>query len=211
MLHSAQRRNVKRPWKTLNLHWEFYTPCVHCDYVHLSDSSPGQRSKCCINGKALTEPFPQLKELPPTMLHYARDRILHMGRNSVSYNSVLCCAATGVENNEGGGFETIHGEHAVRLHGRTYHFLPTSMGNAGLNLFTFDNLANCTNYATTTLNNAEKGYQRIIPIFLANIFHELKLHNSICQECEQIGHYAQDYMDGTATVNAIATINETTS
>jgi len=134
-----------------------------------------------------------------------------MGRNSVSYNSVLCCAATGVDNNEGGGFETIHGDHAVRLHGRTYHYLTSSTGNAGLNYFTFDSLANCTTYATTTLNNAEKGYQRIIPSFLNNIFQELKQHNKICQECEQIGHFANDYMQTSSTVNAYATINETTS
>jgi len=134
-----------------------------------------------------------------------------MGRNSVSYNSVLSCAATGVENNDGGGFEHIHGEHAVRLHGRTYLFLTTSTGNAGLNFFTFDNLANCTEYATTTLNNEEKGYQRIIPSFLSNIFRELKEFNTICQECEQIGTYAKDYMGSSSTVDAYATINESTS
>ena len=39
----------------------------------------------------------------------------------------------------GGGFDTIHGDHAVRLHGRTYHFLTDNQGNAGLNIFTFDN------------------------------------------------------------------------
>jgi len=129
----------------------------------------------------------------------------------VSYNSVLCCAATGVENNDGGGFERIHGDHAVRLHGRTYHFLPTSSGNAGLNFFTFDNLANCTDYATKTLNDAARGYQRIIPTFLENIFNELKRYNVICQECEQIGYYARDYMNSNSTQDAFATINEATS
>jgi len=211
ILHSLQRVNVQKQWKSLKFFWDFNTSCKHCDYVHLNSSSKAQRSKCCLNGRALEEPFPQLKELPPWMLHYATNRIQHMGRNSVSYNSVLCCAATGVENNEGGGFETIHGDHAVRLHGRTYHFLTTSTGNAGLNFFTFDNLAKCTAYATTTLNNAERGYQRIIPAFLTNIFQELKTYNSICQECEQIGHFAQDYMHSNTTVNALATINVATS
>ena len=145
------------------------------------------------------------------MLHYARDRLLHMSRNSVSYNSVLCCAATGVENNEGGGFEVIHGNHAVKLHGRTYHYLTSSAGNGGLNFFTFDNLANCTNYATRTLNDTAKGYQRIIPSFLQDIFNELKQFNAICKECEQIGTYAEEYMDSGATQNAIAIINESTS
>jgi len=195
----------------LELYWEYEKPCQHCDYVHLRGATAGQRTKCCLQGKALQQPFPQLKQLPPMLIHNARDRLLHMGRNSVSYNSVLCCAATGVENNDGGGFEHIHGDHAVRLHGRTYHFLTTSTGNAGLNFFTFDNLANCTHYATTTLNNTERGYERIIPTFLGNIFRELKEFNTICQECEQIGYYANEYMGSNTTVDAFATINETTS
>ena len=198
-------------FKALELSWAYDKPCSYCDYVHLKGASSGQRMKCCLNGSALHEPFPQLLQLPPHMLHYARDRIQHMGRNSVSYNNVLCCSATAVQNNEGGGFDTIHGDHAVRLHGRTYHFLTDSRGNAGLNFFTFDNLANCTNYATTTLNNPERGFQRIIPTFLRNIFQELKTYNTICQECEQIGHFAEEYMESNTTIDAYATINEATS
>jgi len=204
-VQSKQRKNE------LDLYWEYDKPCQHCDYVHLKGASAGQKKKCCLHGKALQEPFPQLRQLPPMMLHYARDRLHHMGRNSVSYNSVLSCAATGVENNDGGGFEHIHGEHAVRLHGRTYHFLTTSAGNAGLNFFTFDNLANCTNYATSSLNNEKKGYQRIIPTFLENIFRELIEYNAICQECEHIGTYTKEYMDSSSTIDAFATINESTS
>jgi len=123
----------------------------------------------------------------------------------------MSCAATGVENNEGGGFDVIHGDHAVRLHGRTYHFLPTSAGNCGLNFFTFDSLANCTEYATTTLNNSAKGYQRIIQSFLKDIYAELMENNAICHDCEQIGQFAETYMHANSTTNALATINETTS
>jgi len=207
---TTNQRNRSRK-NELDMYWEYDKPCRHCDYVHLKGASSGQKKKCCLQGKALREPCPQLKQLPPMMLHYAKNRLQHMGRNSVSYNSVLSCAATGVENNDGGGFEHIHGEHAVRLHGRTYHFLTTSTGNAGLNFFTFDNLANCTEYATSTLNNEERGYQRIIPSFLANIFRELKEFNSICQECEQIGSYAMEYMGSSTTMDAFAIINESTS
>jgi len=195
----------------LNITWDYSKPCPHCEYVHLKGASSGQREKCCLNGQALREPFPQLRPLPPKMLHYARDRIHHMGRNSVSYNSVLCCAATGVENNEGGGFDVIHGDHAVRLHGRTYHFLPTSAGNGGLNYFTFDSLASCTEYATTTLNNAAKGYQRIIQPFLKDIYEELMQYNAICHDCEQIGQFAEAYMHANSTATALATLNEATS
>ena len=76
--------------KLLELTWTYDKPCSYCDYVHLKGASPGQRRKCCLNGSALHEPFPQLLQLPPHMLHYARDRIHHMGRNSVSYNNILC-------------------------------------------------------------------------------------------------------------------------
>jgi len=103
------------------------------------------------------------------------------------------------------------GDHAVKLHGRTYHFLPSTAGNGGLNFFTFDNLANCSNYAISTLNNTEAGYIRIIPKFLSDIYQEMKAFNRICQECEQIGHYANDYMGSSNTVNSYATINESTS
>jgi len=212
IINSVPRRIVSsRQWKKLQLTWGYSTPCPFCGYIHLLEATAGQKSKCCLNGKALLEPFPQLQELPRIMIHYITDRLQHMGRNSVSYNSVLCCAATGVENNEGGGFETIHGDHAVRLHGRTYHFLPTSAGNGGLSFFTFDNLANCSSYATATLNNSEAGYTRIIPKFLSDIFQEMKTHNRICQECEQIGHFANEYMDSNNTANAYAIINENTS
>jgi len=138
LLHSQEKSKASHSRKTrkaggMNITWDYSNPCGYCEYVHLKGGTDAHRSKCCLNGQALREPFPQLNFLPPNILHYARDRILHMGRNSVSYNSVLCCAATGVENNEGGGFDVIHGDHAVRLHGRTYHFLPTSAGNCGLN------------------------------------------------------------------------------
>jgi len=45
-------------------------------------------------------------------------------RNSVRFNSILSCTATGVETNDGGGFEHIHGDHAARLDGHlpfSYH------------------------------------------------------------------------------------------
>ena len=134
-----------------------------------------------------------------------------MGRNSVSYNSLLSCAATAVENGEGGGFDVIHGDHAVRLHGRTYHFVPSSKGKGGIQYFTFDSLANCRKYATEKLNNEEKGYVRIIPFFLDNIFKELQHYNVICQECEQIGHFAREHVHDPGTRDVFATINETTS
>ena len=211
ILCTSTRHTPRRSYQSLALSWNYDKPCTYCKYVHLNGATKGQQSKCCMNGAAFRAPFPQLSQLPPRILHYARDRILHMGRNSVSYNSVLSCAATGVENDTGGGFEIIHGNHAVKLHGRTYHYLTSTSGQGGIQYFTFDRMANCVQYATTTLNNVEKGYERIITPFLENIFRELQRYNIICQECEQIGYYAQDYVHNEGTRDFIASINERTS
>ena len=120
-------RNIsRRRFQSLELSWNYEDPCQYCKYVHLNGATKGQKSKCCKNGAAFRAQFPQLRQLPVKILHYARDRILHMSRNSVSYNSVLSCAATAVENDEGGGFEVIHGNHAVKHHGRTYHYLTST-------------------------------------------------------------------------------------
>ena len=78
------------------------------------------------------------------MMHYARNQIYQMGRNLVNYNNVMCCSATGVQNNEAPEFCTIHWDHTVRLHSRTHRFLTDSHGNAVLNVSTFDNLTSCT-------------------------------------------------------------------
>ena len=211
LLLTVTRNISRRRFQSLELSWNYEDPCQYCKYVHLSGATKGQKSKCCINGAALRAPFPQLRQLPEKILHYARDRILHMSRNSVSYNTVLSCAATAVENDEGGGFEVIHGNHAVKLHGRTYHYLTSTSGQGGIQYFTFDRMANCVQYATSTLNNVERGYERIIAPYLENIFKELQEYNIICQECEQIGYYAKDYVHNEETRDLIATINERTS
>ena len=66
-------------------------------------------------------------------------------------------------------------------------------------------------YATNTLNNESQEYKRKIPSLLKNLFNELKEYNIICQECEQIGYFAQDCMDADATIDTFAAINEATS
>jgi hypothetical protein len=48
-----------------------------------------------------------------------------MSSKSSYYNSIFALGATGVDNGKGGGWEKIHGDHAVKLNGRTYHHLNT--------------------------------------------------------------------------------------
>jgi hypothetical protein len=65
-----------------------------------------------------------------------------IARSSSTYNNILALGATGVENETNkGGWEKIHGDHSVTLHGRTYHFLPpaqTLNPTGGISYFTFD-------------------------------------------------------------------------
>ena len=95
--------------------------------------------------------IPRLPPLPPDLLRICLGSTEHFGRNSVSYNNVLALGATGVDNgdDEGHGFEKMHGgklqyqqffanlntcslAHAVKLHGRTYHFLQPTSRRGGL-------------------------------------------------------------------------------
>ena len=58
--------------------------------------------------------------------HSPLNNIEHFSRNSARYNGVLSISATGIDNGKGGGWERIQGPHAVKLCGRTYHYLPRS-------------------------------------------------------------------------------------
>eukprot|EP01035_Chromulina_nebulosa_P005495 gene5495-7462_t len=46
--------------------------------------------------------------------------------------------ATGIDNGKGGGWERIQGPHAVKLCGRTYHYLPKSNCTGGIHHFILD-------------------------------------------------------------------------
>jgi hypothetical protein len=117
--------------------WDYAHPCAYCGYVYLE--SEKARSQCCMNGRALDELyFPQLEVMPLQLFTLATTRIEHMSSNSTYYNNVLALGATGVDNGAGGGFEKMVGDHAIKLNGRTYHFLPKTGGSGGLQYFTFD-------------------------------------------------------------------------
>jgi hypothetical protein len=64
---------------------------------------------------------------------------------SSTFNSIFSLAATGVENDHGGGFERRVGDHAVTLSGRTVHFVPRATSrtdpSGGISYFVFDHTA----------------------------------------------------------------------
>jgi hypothetical protein len=55
-----------------------------------------------------------------------------MTAKATYYNNILSLAATAVDNGRGGGWEKIIGDHAVKLNGRTYHFIPSTGGAGGI-------------------------------------------------------------------------------
>jgi hypothetical protein len=90
-----------------------------------------------------------------------------MSSKSSYYNGILALGATAVDNGTGGGWEKILGDHAVKLHGRTFHFLPQTGGCGGLEYFTFNAQEAAVNHAFSLNTN-------LCEYILQNIFHELK-------------------------------------
>jgi hypothetical protein len=94
-----------------------------------------------------------------------------MSMKSSFYNGVLALGATAIDNGTGGGWERILGDHAVKLHGRTYHFLPETGGCGGLEYFTY-NAHESRSHHVESLNgnicrsNLEKIFQIEIDEFL---------------------------------------------
>jgi hypothetical protein len=95
--------------------------------------------------------------MPYDLLNLTTTRIEHMSPNATYYNNVLSLGATGVDNGAGGGFEKIVGDHAIKLNGRTYHYLPKTGGSGGLQYFTFDAMASLHSHGTSLNKNTTRG------------------------------------------------------
>ena len=94
------------------------------------------------------------------------------------YNNVLALSAVGVQNEEGGGWDQIHGNHAMQLHGRTYHKFHNSRASGGIQYFLHSNEAEMVGHGNTwSLNEG----------VLKSIYDMLLLTNPLCIECHQIG------------------------
>lgn len=151
-------------------------------------------------------PFPHLSPITENMVDIFLDTT-HFSQHSSIYNNILALAATGVENDHNGCFERdMFGPHAIKMNGRTYHFLPTAIANStdpscGLSYFAFDAQAALLNHGQNvpgvvhgTINEAT----------LSTIHHELSHINYLCQELAQIGRYG-NFHDNSPTM--VATIH----
>ena len=137
-----------------------------------------------------------------------------MSKNSANYNKILSIAATKVENNRGGGYERIVGDHCVKVNGNTKHFLfsDSFAAKGGINYFTYDggeermqNHANELNLSNnlTTNNHGPK----IIQSVLKEIFEEQKNINKYVKDLRNANQLLHNYNNENVK-NIIAQINQ---
>ena len=182
--------------------WDDENPCKFCFYVPLK-SQRGRKgpSVCCNDGEYLKEssPFPKLQPLPEGLKKLCLTRGEHFGGLSAKYNNILCIGSTGVENAAGGGYEQVVGDHAVKMNGRSYHFL-SKKASGGLSYFTFDGLAKAQEHATQLnlpLSEAQRAKAGMELGMLKGIFQELKDCNEFVQELGWIGDGLQKTLTPT--------------
>jgi hypothetical protein len=163
--------------------------------------------------------FPHLGVLPDEIAFQTYENIDHFTAKSTYYNGCLALGATSVDNGKGGGWEKIRGNHAVKLNGRTHHFLPHTGGTGGLEYFTFDAEAALCQYGNS-LNRDNRHGDNIDDSILRKIFKELKEVNPLIRDCEIIGRISSslqdevdedDINDQETCQNLISVINQRTS
>jgi hypothetical protein len=178
--------------------WDHENPCPHCGCIFLgSEKRTGFRKQCCKEGKLLSNiSYPTLAPLPQELRRLAIDRIEHFSARSSFYNGILALGATGVDNGRGGGWESIHGEHAVKLNGRTYHHINTAHRNGGLHHFIWDETSLFEH--SHGLNSGRQAF-RVEDEFLHRIYREQQQCNRIIQDCEQIGTLCRTTAYGNMT------------
>jgi hypothetical protein len=164
--------------------------------MHLQ-SATNEKMKCCIEGSvnyAVTK-YPLLYPLPSN-IRFIFENTKKFSKISSTYNNILAMGATGVDNGKGGGFENnMHGDHAVKLNGSTYHFIPpayssTTEPSGGLSYFIFDAQAAMLSHANLRNNgNNGIGTDRIDESVLMQLYDDLRTKNYLCQELLQIGQH----------------------
>ena len=121
-------------------------------------------------------------------------------------NNILAFAATGVENDIGGGFmHDMLGPHAIKLNGRTYHILREASNSTdpscGLSYFVFDSVSTVSVAAQKRNVNEE---------IVTQIFNYLLHHNPIARCIRTIGTSLlsdNDRLLDNQTHRLVATLN----
>jgi hypothetical protein len=138
-----------------------------------------------------------------------------MSQNCANYNRILSIASTKVENNRGGGYERIIGDHCVKINGNTKHFLfsNSSVAKSGINYFTYDGGEERMNNHASELNaqqsatvNRRVGPKILHPI-LKDIFHEQKEINIYVKDLNNVSELINTNNENANVKNIIARIN----
>ena len=187
----------------------------NCGRVWLQSVKNNARFRCCFRGQANSEDssWPKLEPLPVDILkailgktgcipivdengaivtaHPPSNNISHFSRNSARYNGIFSISATGVDNGKGGGWERINGPHAVKLCGRTYHYIPRSNTSGGIQHFILDKYTEALMHGKsleaaniTTNNNADVKIKDSIMQTLWDTLHQT---NRFVKHCKIIG------------------------
>ena len=135
--------------------------------------------------------YPKLFPLPENLNYFSFiDKHTDFNKNSNYYNNILSFGAIGVDNGrENVGFEKINGNHAVKLNGRTYFYLPNSgYKNKGINYFLFDALHELTEYCDNFNNNSKSNTDCFREKVIMNLFKELKKINPYAEDLNLLGN-----------------------
>ena len=121
--------------------------------------------------------------------HSPQNNIEHFSRNSARYNGVLSISATGIDNGKGGGWERIQGPHAVKLCGRTYHYLPRSNSTGGIHHFILDKYTEALMHAQSLEKKSDNTRVDITikDSILRAFWDTLHTMNKFVQQCKIIG------------------------
>jgi hypothetical protein len=164
---------------------------------------------CCGDNICNRAAFPKLNPIPAELLPLYISDITHIGRMSSYYNNILAISATGVDHGPNGakGWEKIVGDHAVKLHGKTYHYLPPTGGTGGISYFTFDAM----NAAILHGQSINGDYYHVNDTYVTTLFQFLQQRNSLVQECVMIGSNVRELGVNVNEITSIFDIAAVTS
>jgi hypothetical protein len=138
--------------------------------------------------------YPQLEPLDDVILEAIKSNHFNFSRNSSTYNNILSFGATGVENDKGGGWMKVKGNHSAKINGRTYHTMHKAESadpSGGISYFTFDLPTDVQNHAATINSRVKSVKDRVEEGLLVSIFKRMKVINPIAQELAEFGAAAE--------------------
>ena len=185
---SDHRRHIA--FRPIEQEWDHKNPCKYCGFIWLKSSSKDLRSKCCQNGlMADLDNCPFILGPLPGILDLGMCCGNPFARASNQYNHIFQMGAVGIENDKPrGGADHIIGNHMVRITGRTYHFIPRSNSQSGVQYFLHDG-------RQQELSDHGRE-QNVDDTLLQNLCTEFQANNRLCKLYNVIGRTAAHFVEG---------------